>query len=283
MSGGTNGHVLGNGHGKDKGLRIVVCAKVVPKPEEVKVDEATKTLIRANVRSEINPCDLNAIEAALELRDQHGGVVTIVSMGPPMAEPYLQLLLAMGADHAYLLSDRAFGGADTLATSYTLAAGIRKIGKVDLVLCGEESSDGATAQVPAGIAEWLGATQATYVTEMRYLPEKCRLEVERELPGGHERLRLPLPTVISMKTQANEPRFLDTPRLRAIRAAGTGVTVWTAADLDVDPEALGLKGSATAVAGVGKADGSERKRERLAGTPEQEAEALFERIRGLVK
>ncbi|MBI4494917.1 MAG: electron transfer flavoprotein subunit beta/FixA family protein, partial [Chloroflexi bacterium] len=151
-----------NGDARTPGLRIVVCAKVVPKPEEVRVDEATRTLVRANVRSEINPCDMNALEAALELRDRHGGEVVLLSMGPPMAEPYLQVLEGVGADHAYLLSDRAFGGADSLPTSLTLAAGIRKIGGVDLVLCGEESSDGATGQVPAGLAEWLGAAQATY-------------------------------------------------------------------------------------------------------------------------
>lgn len=277
----TNGHA-GDGHVPGDGLRIVVCAKVVPKPEEVKVDEATRTLVRANVRSEINPCDLNALEAALELRDRHGGQVVLLSMGPPMAEPFLQLMLAMGADHAYLLSDRAFGGADTLATSYTLAEGIKKIGPYDLVLCGEESSDGATAQVPAGIAEWLGVAQATYVTHLRFEPRSRSLEVTRELAGGYERLRLPLPAVLSIKTQANEPRFLDVPRLRQLRTSG-GVTVWSAADLGADPEGLGLRGSATAVAGVGRAEGAERRRERLSGTPEQVAEALFERIRAIVR
>lgn len=268
-----------NGKVHARGLRIIVCGKVVPKPEEVKVDEATRTLIRANIRSEINPCDLNAVEAALALRDQHGGEVMVVSMGPPMAEPYLQLLLAMGCDHAYLLSDRAFGGADTLPTTLTLAAGIRKIGQFDVVLCGEESSDGATGQVPAGLAEWLDATQATYVTDMEYDPQAQRLEVRRELPGGYERLRLPLPTVLSMKSGANEPRFLEVPRLRQMRVQG-GVTVWGVQDLGLDPEQLGLKGSATVVAGVGKAEGAERRREHISGSPEEVAAALFERVWG---
>jgi electron transfer flavoprotein beta subunit len=259
-------------------MRIVVCAKVVPKPEEVRVDEATRTLVRAQVRSEVSAADLNALEAALTLRDQHGGEVLLLSMGPPMAEAYLQVLLGMGADQAYLLSDRAFGGADTLPTSLTLAGGIRKIGWVDLVVCGEESSDGATGQVPAGLAEWLDAAQATYVTSLAFDPRARRLEVRRELPGGFERLRLPLPAVISIKAGANEPRFLDTPRLRMVQAEGR-VTVWSAADLDVDPEQLGLKGSATVVAGVGRAAGAQRRHERLDGSPEQKVDTLVRVLR----
>ncbi len=267
----------GRRNGRLRHLRLVVCAKVVPRPEEVRVDEETRTLIRANVRSEVNPSDMNALEAALALRDGHGGEVLLLSMGPPMAVEYLHLLLAAGADHAYLLSDRAFGGADTLPTSLTLAAGIRKIGRVDLVLCGEESSDGATGQVPAGLAEWLDVPQATYATELRLDPARRRLEVRRELPGGYEWLRLPVPAVVSVKSGANEPRFVDVARLRAL-AGQTGVTTWAASDLDVDPEQLGLKGSATVVAGVGRAEGAERRRERLVGTPEQEALALLHRL-----
>lgn len=267
-----------NGKLSNAGLQIVVCAKVVPKPEEVRVDEETHNLVRANVRSEVNPGDLYAVEAALALRDRHGGSVSLVSMGPPFAEPYLQVLLGMGADSAYLLSDRAFGGADTLATSYTLAAGIRKMGRFDLVLCGEESSDGATGQVPAGLAEWLDVTLATYATDLQLEPDARCLEIRRELPGGFERLRVPFPAVVSLKAGANEPRFLDVPRWRELRAQSS-VTIWGAGDLDVDPEYLGLPGSATVVAGVGKAEGAERRRERISGTPEEEAAALFERIR----
>ena len=136
-------------------LHIVVCMKAVPKPEEIRVNRETHLLERANVRTEINPPDMNALEMALELKDKHGGTVDILSMGPPSFEPYLRVGLAMGADHVVLLSDRSFGGADTLATTYTLAQGIRKMKNVDVILCGEESSDGATGQVPQGIAEWL--------------------------------------------------------------------------------------------------------------------------------
>ncbi len=264
-------------NGSVRKLRTVVCAKVVPRPEEVRVDEETRTLIRANVRSEINPSDMNALEAALALRDRHGGEVLLLSMGPPMAVDYLELLLAAGADHAYLLSDRAFGGADTLPTSLTLAAGVRKIGRVDLVICGEESSDGATGQVPAGLAEWLDLPQATFGVELRLAGSARRLEVRRELPAGHEWLSLPLPAVVSMKGGANEARFFDVARLRSL-SDHASVTVWSAVDLDVDPEQLGLKGSATVVAGVGRATDSERRRERINGSPDQEVCALLKRL-----
>src|SRR3972149_5880129 len=136
-------------------LKIFVCLKVVPKSEEVSVNAETNTLERANARSEINGADMNALQMALELKDTHGGYVTLLSMGPPFAERYLRLGMAMGADSAYLMSDRAFGGADTLPTAYALAEGVRALAECDLIICGEESSDGATGQVPAGLAGWV--------------------------------------------------------------------------------------------------------------------------------
>ena len=146
--------------------RIVVCMKVVPKPEEIRVNPQTHLLERANVRTEINPPDMNAIELALSLHNEYGGTIDILSMGPPSFETDLRVGLAMGADHLYLLSDRAFGGADTLATTYTLAQGIRKVGAVDVIVLGEESSDGATGQVPQGLAEWLDLPQLTLLTDL---------------------------------------------------------------------------------------------------------------------
>ncbi len=147
-------------------LHTVVCVKVVPKSEEIRVDYSTKLLDRSNAHSEINPPDMNALEIALGVKDRFGGRVDIVSMGPPYFEPLLRIGLAMGCDHIYLLSDRAFGGADTLATTYTLAEGIKKMGGADLIICGEESADGATGQVPAGLAEWLDVSQLTLLTEI---------------------------------------------------------------------------------------------------------------------
>jgi electron transfer flavoprotein beta subunit len=184
----------------------------------------------------------------------------------------------MGADAAYLMSDRAFGGADTLATSYTLAAGVRAIGNFDLVLCGEESSDGATGSVPAGIAEWLGASQITYATELQALPRKRLLRGRRELRGGFEVIEVPLPCVASVKAGINEPRFLDFARWEwAMNEAP--VTVWTAAALGLEVEAVGLAGSATTVASVDVAPSAERRREFLSGTPQEEVEQLLERIK----
>lgn len=259
-------------------LRIVVCVKVVPKPEEVSVNPETRTLDRAKARSELNPPDMNAIELALTLRERYGGAVSLLSMGPPFAASYLQLGLAMGADRAYLLSDRAFGGADTLPTSYALAKGIEKIGEWDLVLCGEESSDGATGQVPQGIAEWLDATQITYAMDLALLTDG-RLRAEREIRSGHEVVAVPLPAVVSVKLGVNEPRFMDMER----RRHSEEVIIWTANDLGLDPEWLGLKGSATVVDAVWQARSRERRCEFLRGSPAETARLLLEQIRPLLE
>jgi electron transfer flavoprotein beta subunit len=259
-------------------LHTVVCLKVVPKSEEVGVDRETKTLDRGNARSEINPPDMNALETALALKGQFGGRVSLLSMGPPFVIPTLRVGLAMGADHAYLLSDRAFGGADTLATSLTLARAIEKLGDVDLVLCGEESSDGATAQVPPGIATWMDIPQATYGMEVAFDPKQRHVVVTREVRDGEEVLDVPLPAVVSLKVSCNEPRFLDPDRFDLLDG-DTGVTTWTADDLAVDREHLGLAGSPTSVAGLKQAvTSSARRREVVRGTPEEEARILYDRI-----
>lgn len=263
-----------------KGLDIIACIKVVPRPEEVVVDEATATLDRAKARSLINPPDMNLLEAALDLKDIHGGQVTLLSMGPPMFEPYMRIALAMGADRAILLSDRAFGGADTLATSYTLAEGIRKIGRYDLILCGEESSDGATAQVPPGIAEWLDICQVTYAGEMEIVDGKLR--AEREIRGGHEILLVPLPAVASIRVGINEPRFMDYDR-KTWAEKEAEVTIWTAEDLAADAEKIGLPGSPTTVSGLGQAEAVERKREIVKGSPAEQAHILFEQIQPFLR
>ncbi|MFQ5828634.1 MAG: electron transfer flavoprotein subunit beta/FixA family protein [Candidatus Methylomirabilia bacterium] len=258
-------------------LDIVVCVKMVPKPEEVSVNPDTRTIDRAKARSELNPPDMNAIETALTLRERYGGTVSLLSMGPPFAAPYLQVGLAMGADSAYLLSDRAFGGADTLATSYALAKGVERIASWDLVLCGEESSDGATGQVPQGIAEWLGAAQITFASSLA-LRADGRLVAEREIRGGHEVVAVPLPAVASVKLGINEPRFMDMGR----RRAGETVTIWSAQDLGLDEDWLGFRGSPTVVADVWEARSSERRREFIQGTHEERARTILERVRPLL-
>lgn len=267
-------------------LHQVVCVKIVPKPEEIRVDSATRRLVRANARSEINPPDMNALEMGLRLKDRYGGRITILSMGPPLFEPHLRTALSMGADHIILLSDLAFAGADTLATTYTLAQAVKKLGDVDLILCGEESSDGATGQVPPGLAEWLGINQLTLLTGVdiepvrraQGRPDRQVARGRRELRGGYEILEVPLPCVISVKTAANEPRFMDF-RIKPWAFEPERVTVWGSADLQVDPECIGLPGSPTVVSGLEQAPSRERKRQFLTGPPDMVAQELAQLLR----
>jgi len=174
-------------------MRIVVCIKQVPDTTDVKINPETGTLIRDGVPSIINPFDENAIEAALQLVEQHGGEVIVVTMGPPQAEQALREAMAMGADLAILVSDRAFAGADTLATSYALSQALAKLGDFDLVFCGKQAFDGDTGQVGPGLAEHLGIPQITYAIEIEEITDK-EIQVRRLLADGfegeRERLRL---------------------------------------------------------------------------------------------
>ena len=225
-------------------MEIVVCIKQVPDTTEVKIDPVTNTLIRQGVPSIVNPFDKNAVEAALQLKEKHGGKVTVISMGPPQAKDALKECLAMGADAAILISDRAFGGADTLATSYTLAAAIRKLGNVDVIFCGKQAIDGDTAQVGPETAEHLGIAQVTYVSKMAIDGETAR--VEREHEDGYEIIEVKLPVLISViKSAEYEPRF---PSVRGtMKANRTEIPVWTAADVQADEQKIGLQGSPTKV------------------------------------
>jgi electron transfer flavoprotein beta subunit len=250
---------------------------VVPKPEEIRVDPESKMLERSGVRDEINPPDMNAMEMALRLKDRHGGRISLLSMGPPFFETNLRVALAMGADHIYLLSDPAFAGADTLATTYTLAQGIRKIGDVNLVLCGEESSDGATGQVPPGIAEWLECSQLTLLTDVDLDLGEGTTRGRRESKGGYELLEVPMPCVISVKTASNEPRFMDY-QIRSWALEKPRLTVWGAGDLKADPGLIGLAGSPTIVTGLAEAPHRERRQEFLEGSAEEIAENLLQII-----
>ncbi|UCG25137.1 MAG: electron transfer flavoprotein subunit beta/FixA family protein [Chloroflexota bacterium] len=254
-------------------LHIVTCVKVTPKAEEIRVDPETKLLERAGARSEINPPDMNAVELALGLKDRHGGRVNLLSMGPPLFEPHLRDVLAMGADHVYLMSDQAFAGADTLATTYTLARAIEKLGGADMVICGEESSDGATGQVPPGLAEWLGAGLISGVNSVTLDLQQRVAHGRREISGGYEMLEVDLPCVLSVKTAANEPRFMDY-RIKSWAQLKEQVTIWTSADLEADPNLIGLTGSPTRVSGLEQADTRERLGIRLEGTPQEIADRL---------
>ncbi len=259
-------------------MQIVVCIKQVPDTAEVKIDRKTNTLIREGVPSIINPFDLHAVEEALLLRERCGGAVTALSMGPPQVEAALREALSLGVDQAVLLSDRAFAGADTLATSYTLAAGIRKIGAFDLILCGKQAIDGDTAQVGPEIAEWLDVPHLTYVSgiDEMILAEPARITVSRLVEGGYEQVRSSLPSLLTVVRELNEPRL---PSFRAsLRARTQAITVWGAADLDVDPERLGIDGSPTGVSRVFVPE-YDRQGQIFAGGPEDQARALVDLLR----
>jgi len=262
-------------------LHIVVCVKIVPKPEEIRVDPDTRLLNRDGVRSEINPPDMNALEMALQIKDRFGARVDILSMGPPSFQHDLKAAMAMGCDHIYLLSDRAFAGADTLATTYTLASGIQKIGGVDLVFLGEESSDGATGQVPPGLAEWLDIPQLTLITDLIVDLENWRVQGKREIKGGYEILEIPMPGVISVKTASNEPRFMD----YSIKAEAFGegsITTWGVSDLGVKEDCIGLAGSPTTVSDLAEAPTRDRMQVKISGDIDEIAQQLANIIEGMI-
>jgi electron transfer flavoprotein beta subunit len=258
-------------------LHSLVCVKVTPKPEEIRVDPQTMLLDREKARSEINPPDMNALEMALALKDRHGGRVSVLSMGPPLFEPYLKVALAMGADWVYLLSDRKFAGADTLATTYTLAQAIKRIGRYDLIFCGEESSDGATGQVPPGLAEWLNIGQLTLISRLELSDGSQFARGRREVKGGYEILEVLLPAVVSVKTASNEPRFMDYDR-KNWAFTGKNMTIWSSTDFDLDPQQIGLPGSPTVVTGLADAPIRGRRKEFLTGQPDEIARKLADLI-----
>ena len=233
-------------------LRMVVCVKQVPDTTEVRIDPETNTLIREGVPSILNPFDAHATEAAVELKEKYGGHVTALSMGPPQAVEALKKCISMGVDRAILLSDRAFAGADTLATSYALSAGLEKIAQedgLDLVLCGKQAIDGDTAQVGPGLACRLDLPQITYaigVTELDL--EQRTITVQRRLEKGVETVQAPLPALITCVEEMNELRYASLPNM--IRAARYESEIWAAADMQADEEQLGLSGSATVVARI---------------------------------
>jgi electron transfer flavoprotein beta subunit len=224
-------------------MDIIVCIKQVPDTTEVRINPETNTLIREGVPSIVNPFDENAVEAALQLKEKHGGKVTVITMGPPQAAEALKTTIAMGADEVVLVSDRAFAGSDTWATSYTLSQTIKKLGHFDLIICGKQAIDGDTAQVGPGIAEWLNIPQVTFVSKVEV--NGTTAKVERMLEEVNEVVECPLPAVLTVVKQMNEPRL---PSLKGMmRAKKTEARKMSAADIEGDPKNLGLNGSPTNV------------------------------------
>lgn len=232
-------------------MHNVVCIKQVPDSAQIRVHPVTNTIMRQGVPTIVNPYDLFALEAALELRDKIGGEVTVLTMGPIAAEDSLRKALTFGADRAVLLTDRVFAGADTLATTYALATAIRKIGEEygppDLIFAGKQTIDGDTAQVGPGIAKRLGVVQLTYVAAITSLDLASRaIEVERRSEGGVQVLRTKMPCLITMLEATNEIRRGS--MMDALRAARTDIVKWNAQDAGVaDISKCGLKGSPTIV------------------------------------
>jgi electron transfer flavoprotein beta subunit len=252
-------------------MHIVVCIKQVPDAKNVRIDPNTHTLVRQGVESIVNPFDMFAVEAALRLKDRSGARVTSLTMGPPQAADALRETLSLGVDDGLLLSDRAFAGADTWATSTTLAAAVRKMGDVDLIICGKQAIDGDTAQVGPEMATQLDIPYASFVKHLEY-QDSGHLKVTRRTEEGTEVWQLPLPALITVLKEVGEPRV---PSLRhKMRAKKADIPVWGVADLKLNPDVVGLSGSFTQVVRVFSPP---RRGDRimLEGSVEEQAEQLY--------
>jgi electron transfer flavoprotein beta subunit len=256
-------------------VRIVVCIKQVPNTTQVDIHPETGTLMRDGLDAIINPLDMYALEEGIRLIEKFGGEISVICMGPTQAAKALRESLALGCDRAYLLTDRAFAGADTLATSYTLACGIRKIGAFDLILCGLKTTDGDTAQVGPGLAEELDLPCVTYVRKIIDLKKKSIL-CERSLEDSYEEVEIPLPCLITVTKEINVPRL---PSFRRkMQARKMPVTIWTVEDLEGETKWFGIEGSPTRVVKIfppyPRPSG-----EILKGDSKTQAQLLFQRLK----
>ena len=233
-------------------MYVVACIKQVPDTTQVQIDPVTNTLVRDGIPFIVNPYDTHALEESLRMKARYGFKAAALSMGPPNAEAALRKALALGVDQAVLLSDRAFGGADTLSTSNVLAAAIRKLAEEDevgLVFCGKQTIDGDTAQVGPGIAVRLGFSQLTLVDRIEHLDFLAKkIRVRRKLEGRYEIVEARLPAMITVVRELNRPRYPTVPmRLKAQKET---VRVWDNSVLNLDPDSIGLKGSPTWVSRI---------------------------------
>ena len=252
-------------------MNIIVCIKQVPNTNEVKIDPKKGTLIREGVPSIINPEDKHGLEEAIRLKGKVGGKVTVLTMGPPQAKVALKEALAMGADEAILVSDRAFAGSDTLATSYVLSKAIEKIGSFDIIFCGRQAIDGDTAQVGPQIAENLQISQVTYATKFEMNGEL--IEIRRALEDGYSVVETKLPVLVTVLDKINKPRY---PSIKGVVNAfsKSEIKVLSAADISLDEERLGLDGSPTKVKKT-FVPTHEKMGEIVDGTPEEKVSKLI--------
>ena len=228
-------------------MHSVVCLKQVPGTTKVEIDPQTNTLVRKGIENVMNPFDTYALEEVVRLKERYGGKVTAISMGPSQAEGMLREAISLGADEAILLSDGAFAGADTLATSYTLAQAMAKLEPYGLIICGRQTLDGDTGQVAPELSEVLGIPFISYVSQIEEIDGES-IRIKRMIEDGHEFIESPLPAVISVVKEINVPRL---PSLRGLtRAKTVEIPVWTAQELGIDEEMTGLPGSPTKVVKV---------------------------------
>lgn len=256
-------------------MKSIVCIKQVPDAKDVRLDPKTNTLAREGVESIMNPYDQHAVEEAVRLKESLGGEVTVLTMGPPQAEAVLRQAISCGADSGVLVSDRAFAGADTWATSYTLGRAIAALGDWDLVLCGKQAIDGDTAQVGPGLAMRLGVAFVTCVQKVREADDKG-LVVERMMDDGYDVIRIDYPALLTVVKDVNIPRV---PSLKGtMRAKKAVIKTLNATDIEADTACIGLPGSPTQVVRVFP---PEPRGERclLTGTIDEQVEQLVARLR----
>jgi electron transfer flavoprotein beta subunit len=259
-------------------MKIIVCVKQVPDAKDVRLDPKTNTLAREGVQSIMNPFDRHALEAAVALKEQYGGTVTAITMGPPQAEETLRDAVACGADDGVLVSDRAFAGADTWATSYTLAKAIETLGGFDLILCGKQAIDGDTAQVGPGVAQRLNIPFVAYARKITECVDGV-IRLERLMDDGYDEIEMAMPALITVVKEINEPRV---PSLKGkMKAKKMQATVLNAADIGADPASLGLRGSTTQVVKVFSPQFSAEKC-MLTGTVAEQVDMLLEKLDALL-
>lgn len=257
-------------------MKIIVCIKQVPDTTEVKINPETGILLREGVPSIINPYDLHAIEAGLQIRERVQGNVTVITMGPPQAETALRDALAMGADDAILLTDKAFAGSDTWATSYVLFMAIKKLG-ADLIICGKQAIDGDTAQVGPETAEFLDIPHISYVRKIEEVTENS-VRVQRMMDEGYDIVESSLPVLLTVLRELNEPRL---PSLKAkIAAKKAVIKKWASSDINVDNNKIGIKGSPTRVKNIFTPE-ARADRIILNGTLEEQVDKLAKELREL--
>ncbi|HEY49639.1 MAG TPA: electron transfer flavoprotein subunit beta/FixA family protein [Dehalococcoidia bacterium] len=259
-------------------MNFVVCIKQVPGTTDIKIDPETNTLVREGVPSVINPFDTYALEEGVRLKERCGGKVTAISMGPPQAEEALRETISLGIDEAILISDRAFAGSDTWATSYVLSKAITKIADYDLIICGRQTLDGDTGQVGPGLSEMLGVPFVAYVSKIEEIKEGY-LKVQRMVEEGYETMEMSLPAVITVVKEINVPRL---PSLRGSMKAKTAqIPVWTAEDISADTDKAGLTGSPTRVVKIFFPQRT-HKSEMLQGSTELQVTQLMEKLEEII-